>query len=187
MHGCGGRTPFSAYTTGGVCTIDSNHQPLTMTPNYTFYTFHVDLSQANGIDGNGYPTPPGIYSFVYDDVNANNPTKALKVWLGGNSNVGTGFDLETGGPGLNTGSTFKRSVAANGTTVTASYNIQYTSFPNYTSGYNFAMIAYFQSPTGNWGADDSVTLTPTITNFWAFLPGDSLTTTTVGGSTALYP
>ncbi len=177
-------SPFLAYTAGGVCTVDANLQPYTMTANYTFYTFHVDVSQSNGIDGNNYPAPAGIYSFVFDDVNANNPAKALKVWLAGNSNVGTGFDVQNGGPGLNAGSTFYREVAANGTTVTVSYNIEYGSQGS-TYGYNLAIIAYFQSPTGNWGANDPVAGTPTITNFWAFLPADSKTTKNNGSP--IYP
>ena len=72
------------------------------------------------------------------------------------------------------GSTYVRTVV--GTTVTISYWVDYPTFPNGTKNYNVGLWWYFKSPTGKWAANDSTSRTPTITNFWAFTPGDSLTT-----------
>ena len=70
-------------------------------------------------------------------------------------------------------STFTRTVS--GTTVTVTYDITYPWVPNYEYGYNLNLTVCFKSATGNWGANDPVAGTPTITNFWIFTPGDSLT------------
>ena len=70
-------------------------------------------------------------------------------------------------------STFTRTVS--GTTVTVTYDITYPWVPNYEYGYNLNLNVCFKSATGNWGANDPVAGTPTITNFWIFTPGDSKT------------
>ena len=70
-------------------------------------------------------------------------------------------------------STFTRTVS--GTTVTVTYDITYPYVPNYSSGYNLDLNVCFKSSTGNWAANDPTSGTPTITNFWVFTPGDSLT------------
>ena len=88
-------TPFNSYTAGGVCTVDSNFQPLTLTTNYTFYSQLANASQSNGVDATGYPVPAGVYSVVFEDVNAANPSKALKVWMVANNAVCTGGDRKT--------------------------------------------------------------------------------------------
>ena len=69
-------------------------------------------------------------------------------------------------------STYLRQVS--GTTVTISYILDYPSVPN-PHGYNPQLFWYFKTPTGKWAANDTITGTPTITNMWAFTPGDSLT------------
>ena len=170
------------YLAGSGATLDSNYQPLTLTANTIYSAFFVNTSNGpngtNGIDTLAYPSPIGVYSFVYDDVNAGDPTKALKLWMAGNANTCYGSDT-TSAPNTSYGgqtTTYHRSVASNGTTVTVSYNISYASEPNYTHGYNLGLYVYWETPTGNIGANDGTTGTPTITNFWAFMPGDSTTT-----------
>ena len=72
------------------------------------------------------------------------------------------------------GSTFLRTVS--GTQVTVSYIVDYAQFPSHVpESYNFSLHWNLTSPSGNIGANDPITGTPTITNFWSFVPGDSLT------------
>ena len=65
-----------------------------------------------------------------------------------------------------------------------SYVLAYCADPNYAFGYNLDLTLYWQTPTGNWGANDPTAGTPTISNFWIFMPGDALTP---GGYTGPFP
>jgi hypothetical protein len=231
----------------------------TVATNTWFYYLYFDGS-GNNVDNLSFPTPVGVHSIVFDDVNAtsyaspSNPGNALLASLVATTTTTIGADLAftvpgTGvgnvallgtasvthgstavtlttaprsqtamtwkfstdssngtykvvsGSGLNwvispafggstnsgltvttSGSTYLRTVAANGTTVTVSYIVDFASVPNYTYGYNGNLEWYFKTATGNWSANDPASGTPTITNFWAFTPGDSLTTVYPGYS-----
>ena len=231
----------------------------TVAANTWFFYFYFN-SSANAVDGLLFPTPVGVHSIVFDDVNASsyvspsNPGNALlatlvattsttigadlafslpgtgvgNVALAGTATVTNGstavtlttaprsqtamtwkfsIDSSSGtykvvsGSGLNwvispafgglsnsgltvttSGSTYLRTVAGNGTTVTVSYIVDFASVPNYAHGYAGNLNWYFKTATGNWSANDPVSGTPTITDFWAFTPGDSLTTVYPGYS-----
>jgi hypothetical protein len=152
--------------------------PVSMTPNGVYSMFYWNTQTANGIEGTGqvgYPSPIGRHSFVYEDVNALN-ANALVLWLVGNPLTCAGCDTAVSGPGLGSGSTYHRSVAANGTTVTITYDLSYVSNPNFSHGYNLGLFVYIKSPVGMWAQNN------TITNFWIFAPGDSSLTVNDGGN-----
>ena len=239
-------------------TYDSDLQPLTVPINQAFHALYFNTATSNGIDAlqAGYPTPVGVHSLVFEDVNAGAPGtyftapggNALQCWLVNNNNTTTalGIDTASSGPGggvgnvplsgtatvthgspnvtlstasrnqqgmtwtfsgggssgtykvlsgsgvnwvlstnytgtgtssatvTTSGSTYVRTVV--GTTVTVSYWVDYSALPNFASGYNLGLNWFFKSPLGYWGANDPTSGTPTITNFWAFAPGDALTT-----------
>jgi hypothetical protein len=160
---------FAFGGAGGVTYNSTTWEPLTLPVNGVVSSTFEDTSNTNFIDGFGYPSLQGVYSIVYDDVNAGN-ANALKVWIAGNNSIVIGADNAGGPAGGRAGSTWTRTVS--GTTVTVSYNLSYT-VPNNANGYNMALTMYFKSPTGNWSANDPTSGTPTITNFWIFFPGDS--------------
>jgi hypothetical protein len=167
-------TPPGNLVTGGGVTYDSNLQPLTLAPGTLYSCGYYNTADPNGIDSTGYPSPVGVHSIVFDDVNANN-ANALVVFFSGNKSICTGTDNLV--PGDTNGSTYVRTVV--GTTVTVSYNIGYVASP---STLNMALNIGVKSPLGNFGANDPTTGTPTITNYWIFQPGDSTTTMYAGYS-----
>jgi Concanavalin A-like lectin/glucanases superfamily len=164
-------TPFTFGSGTSAATYNSTDPTLleTWTPGGTMSAFMSNPSITNGIEvgsgQTGFPVPPGCYSFVFEDENANNGN-ALQVWLVGSTTTCTGTDTIASGFTGSHGAT--RTVVSN--TVTVTYpNVAYASDPNYTSGYNLGLFVYFKSPVGYWNHNS------TISNFWAFGPGDALT------------
>jgi hypothetical protein len=168
------RLRFGSF--GPSVTYDANNQPLYITPNTAVATNLWQTAYDNFVDARNLPCPTGVYSFTFQDTNALDVTNHLKVWLVGNSNC-AGCDTASG-PATGARSTYVRTVAADGVTVTVSYWISYASDPNYSTGYELSLEVFVESATGYFsqaGSGGSPGSGP-ISNFWAFIPGDSTTT-----------
>jgi hypothetical protein len=168
------RLRMGAFSQG---TYDSNHTLLYIPANEALDLNYWDSGASNNIDSLAMPTQEGVYTFVFQDTNALSSTAQLKIWLTGNTNTCSGSDT-SGGPGTGSGTTYLRTVAADGVTVTVSYWLTYPSDPNYTHGYNMGLTLYMKSQSGyitQAGAGGAAGSGP-ISNFWAFVPGDSTTT-----------
>jgi hypothetical protein len=150
----------STGTTAITYDTDDPTLPLSWNPGGKIWAQLAHASQGNGINALGNVSLPGQYSIVFDDLNANDPTKALIVWLSTNQNTCAGGD--TTNSGLVKGSR----PTPIGNTVTVTYNLQNKFNPNYSFGYDYAIDLYMISPTGKFGEGG------TITNFWIFFPGD---------------
>ena len=121
----------------------------------------------------GYPVPQGQWAFQFKDVNATN-SNALKLWLVGNPRTCVGSDTAASGFGAAAGSTGVRSVGTDNQTVTITYQLSYpNSTLNATYGYNMGLKVYVGSPLGLWHTPTPTIDGPTISDFWAFAPGDS--------------
>jgi hypothetical protein len=162
------------YRLSGIgSTYDSNLQPLTIPAGTATSCFLWNSSEGSNFDAFGGPTPAGVWCITFKDVNALDPVNYLKVWLYGNFNTCGGCDgnnINSRGPGLQAGSTYVRSVAADGVSVTVSYWLSYKDVAGYTYGHDFNLSLFAKSATGYWGHNN------TITDFWIFIPGDSTTT-----------
>jgi hypothetical protein len=131
----------------------------------------ANYQNSNGIETStgqiGYPVPQGQWAFQFKDVNASN-SNALKLWLVGNPLTCVGSDTAVGGFHGVAGSTAVRTVGTDGVTVTITYQLSYPGWPtlNTAHGYNMGLAVYVGSPLGWWNHNG------TITDFWAFAPGD---------------
>ena len=80
----------------------------TVAPNQFFYYLYFD-GASNNIDNLGFPTPVGVNSIVFDDVNASSyvspstPNNALLASLVGNTATTIGCDLQNANPGTGVG------------------------------------------------------------------------------------
>ncbi len=167
------RLRFGQFS-GGV--YDDNSTLLYIPPNEYQYVEFWNGGNANQIDSLYMPVPEGVYSITFKDANALSATDHLKVWVSASTNTCSGAD-GSGGPATGSGTTYVRTVAADGVTVTVSYWLKYPSDPNYTYGYNISLYFYMQSLSGYItaaGEGQPVGSGP-ISDLFAFAPGDSTT------------
>ena len=157
-----------------------------LTPNTNALGIIWSLGNSNQIDSTQIPVPEGVYSFVFQDQHALDPTNYLKVWIVAPTTTCAGADTSAG-PGTGTGSTYVRSVAADGVTVTISYWLRYASDPNVTHGYNLDLFVYLKSQSGFFdraGSGGAAGSGP-ISNFWCFSPATRRRRSTIRAAAAV--
>ena len=133
--------------------------PYSWTPGGSFHVFYWNTGNGNGIETGatgqiGYPGPVGHHSRVWDDVNAGTSAQLVATLLF-NSATCTATLIGT---------------TVVGNTVTTTYDCPSKASDgngnNLTNGYNLGLFWKFSSTVGKWAKDN------TITNYWAFAPGD---------------
>ena len=151
----------------GTITYDANGQPLSWTAGGQIKQLLWNQNTSTGIGSLGSVCPEGVYTIKWTDVNAGNPSKQFNPIFIGDATVAKGYCTTGGGPtpGGNAVDTIV------GNTITRKYTVSYLNNPS-SVGYDMELWLYASSPQGKWGGNDSISGTPTVTNFSIFFPGD---------------
>jgi hypothetical protein len=161
--------PNNFIDAGGANAISYNpstYEPLSWTAGGVIKQQLWDNQIDNGINGHKSPTAEGDYYLTWTDVNATNPSKRFNPYIAGDANVGSGY-VTTGGATGNAQDTY------NGNNVIRKYTFTYNNGAGPTYGWNMGLWLYATSPQGKWAGNDSITGTPTVTNFKIYFPGDT--------------
>jgi hypothetical protein len=147
--------------------------PYTFSPSVGVLALVANYEIDNAIESStgqiGYPVKTGTYVIQWDDANANTPGE-LQCALRVDANVGVISSI-TGDGNADTGLPMKGGVRSNpsGNTIVITYaNVQYKSMPNLAHGYNLNIQLSFNSTSGNWSKNN------TITNMIIVGPGDTV-------------